>query len=62
MASGDAAIAVDVYTTCLESTVKEPSAAAWLAPFVLAPVEVGGQCALVWLGLGLAHMRFCDYR
>lgn len=62
MATGDAAIAVNVYTSCLESRAREVSAAAWLEPFVVQPVEVTGHCALAWLGLGKAHLRFCDYR
>lgn len=62
MVTGDPAVAVDVYTSCLESRAKEASTAAWLEPFVLQPAQIRGCGALAWLGLGQAHLRFCNYR
>jgi hypothetical protein len=68
MASGDAAIAAEVYSSCLESCSSPPAAvsgdaAAAVPQFAeAAAVEIGGRCATTWLGLGVAHLRLGEYR
>lgn len=65
MATGDASIAADVYSSCLDSSsdgsgLTAAGGAGLLGQF--GGTEVPARCATSWLGLGVANYRLGEYR